>query len=59
MFVAVEDVVDEAVDDGGLAHCLVSQEHDFVFKERGDGPLREIQIANIRSHLKIINRKYP
>jgi hypothetical protein len=42
MLVAVEDVVDEAVDDGGLAHCLVAQEDDLVFQQGRDRSLREI-----------------
>lgn len=32
MFVTVEDIVDEAVDNGRLSHCLVPEEHDLVFK---------------------------
>lgn len=42
MFVAVEDIVDESVDNGGLANCLISQEHDLVFEQRRDRPLRQI-----------------
>ena len=42
MFVAVEDVVDEAVDDGGLADCLVAQKHDLVFEEGRYGAPGEI-----------------
>jgi len=42
MFIAVENIVDETVDDGGFAYCLVSEEDDLVFKEGRDGSLREI-----------------
>ena len=42
MFVAVEDVVDEAVDDGRFSHCLVPEEYDLVFQQRGDGSLGEV-----------------
>jgi hypothetical protein len=42
MLVAVEDVVDEAVNDGGLTYCLIAQEHDFVFEEGRYGSLGQI-----------------
>lgn len=42
MFVAIEDIVDESVDDGRLANCLISQENDLVFEQRRDRPLRQI-----------------
>ena len=42
MLVAVEDVVDESIDDGRLADCLVSEEDDLVLQQWRDGPLREI-----------------
>jgi hypothetical protein len=42
MLVAVEDVVDEAVDDGGLADGLVAQENYLVFEQGRDGALREV-----------------
>jgi hypothetical protein len=37
MFVAIEDIVDEAVDDRRLADCLIAEKDDLVFKERRDG----------------------
>ena len=51
MFVAVEDVVDEAVDDAGLADSLVSQEDDLVFEEGRDGALRKVQITYVRHYI--------
>ncbi len=42
MFIAIEDVVDEAVDDGGLADCLVAEEDDLVLEEGRDGALGEV-----------------
>lgn len=48
MFVAVEDIIDESVDDGGLAHSLVSQEDDLVLEQGRDSALREVQVANVR-----------
>ncbi len=47
MLVAVEDVVDEAVDDGGFAHSLVAQEDDLVLEQWGDGALGQVQVAYI------------
>lgn len=47
MLVAIEDVVDEAVDDGGLADGLVAQEHDFVLEQWRDGALGQVQVAYI------------
>lgn len=48
MLVAVEDVVDEAVNDRGLAHRLVAQEHDLVLEQRRNGALRQVQVADVR-----------
>ena len=42
MFVSIEYVVDESVDDGGLADSLVSKEDDFVFEEGRNGAFGEI-----------------
>ena len=42
MFVAIEDVVDEAVDDGGFPDCLIAEKDDFVFEKRGDGALEKV-----------------
>lgn len=47
MFVAVKDVVDETVDDGGLAHCLVAQKDDLVLEEWRDGALGEVKVADV------------
>lgn len=42
MLVAIEDVVNEAVDDGGLTDGLISQEDDFVFEKRRNCSFGEI-----------------
>lgn len=42
MLVAVEDVVDETVDDRGFADGLVAQEDDLVFEEGRNGALRQV-----------------
>ena len=42
MLVSIEDIVDESVNNGGLAHSLVSQEDDLVFEEGRDGAFGEI-----------------
>ena len=54
MLIAVEDVVDEAVDDGRLPHRLVPQEHYFVFQQRRDRPLGKIQVAYV-CHICCLN----
>lgn len=59
MLVAIEDVVNEAVDDGRLTDGLISQKDDFVFEKRRNCSFGEIQIADIGCHLKIIKRKRP
>jgi hypothetical protein len=48
MFVAVEDVVDEAVDDRRLPHCLISQEDDLVLQKRRNRSFGEVQVAYVR-----------
>ena len=48
MFIAIKDVIDKSVDDGGLAHSLVAKENDFVLEDRGDGALAEVEVADIR-----------
>ena len=48
MLVAIEDVVDEAVDDGGLAHGLVAQEDDLVLEQGRNSALRQVQVADVR-----------
>lgn len=50
MFVAVEDVVDETVDDRGLTDCLVAEEDDLVLQKGRNGALGEVQIAYV-SHI--------
>lgn len=42
MLIAIKDVIDKAVDDGGFPHCLITQEHDFVFQQGWDGALAEV-----------------
>jgi hypothetical protein len=36
MLISIKDVVDEPVDDGGFADCLVTQKYNFVFEEGWD-----------------------
>jgi hypothetical protein len=48
MFVPIEDVVDEPVDDGGLAHRLVPQEHDLVLEQGRDRAFSQVQVAYVR-----------
>ena len=47
MLIAIEDVVNETIDDRGLADSLIAQEYDFIFEEWGDSSLRQVQIAYI------------
>lgn len=47
MLVAIKDIIDKSVDDGGLADSLVAQENDFVLENRGDGTLAEVEVADI------------
>lgn len=48
MLIAVEDVIDESVDDGGLPHRLIPQKDYLVFEQRRNSALREVQVANVR-----------
>lgn len=56
MLVAIEDIVDEAVDDGGLSDGLVAQEHYLVLQQGWDGPLRQIQVADV-GHTCCLNNR--
>ena len=51
MLIAVKYIVDESIDDGRLANCLVSQEDYFVLQKRRDCAFGQIEIADVRSHL--------
>lgn len=42
MFVAIENIVDEAVDDGRLPDCLVTEKDYLVFEQWRDRSLRQI-----------------
>jgi hypothetical protein len=42
MLVAIEDIVDEPIDDRRLSDSLIPQEDDLVFEQRRYGSLREI-----------------
>lgn len=56
MLIAVEYVVDEAIDDGGLAYCLVAQEDNFIFEQGRDRTLGQIQVADVR-HICFLNNR--
>jgi hypothetical protein len=47
MFVAIEDVVDEAVYDRGLSHCLIAQKDYLVLEQGRDGALGEVEVADV------------
>lgn len=47
MLIAIENIIDEAVDDGRLADSLIAQKHNFVLEEGRDRALREVQVARI------------
>lgn len=42
MFVAIENVIDKAIDDRRFANGLITEEDDLVFKERRDCSFRQI-----------------
>lgn len=48
MLVAIENVVDESVDDRWFAHCLVAQKYDLVLQEGRNAAFAEVEIAYIR-----------
>ena len=48
MLVAIENVVNESIDDGWFAHCLVAQKYDFVLQEGRNAAFAEVEIAYIR-----------
>lgn len=42
MFIAIENIVDKAVDDRGLANSLIAKEDNFVFEKRRDRPAGKV-----------------
>ena len=42
MFVSIEDVINESIDDGRFSNCLVAEEDYLVFKKGGNSSFREI-----------------
>lgn len=56
MLIAVEYVVDKAVDNGGFADGLVSEEHYLVLEQRRDRALRQVQVARVRHLVFFKNR---
>ena len=51
MIGAVKDIIDEAIDDGGLADSLVAQENYFIFEEGRDCSFWDIEVAYIIHYL--------
>jgi hypothetical protein len=50
MFVAIEYIVDEAVDDAALTDGLVAKEHDLELDERWHRALSYVYLAEVRCH---------
>ena len=50
MFIAVKYVVDESIDDGGLADCLIPQEDYLVLQQWRNRAFRHIEVADVRRH---------
>lgn len=55
MLIAIEDVINEAVDDGGFSNSLVPEEDNFIFEERRDSSLAEVEVAYVGHYLEILN----
>lgn len=47
MLIAIEDIIDEPIDDRRLTYSLVAEEHDFVLQERWDSALSQVKVARI------------
>lgn len=47
MLVAVENVVDESVDDRGFTDSLIAQEDDLVLEQGWNTTFAEIEVADI------------
>ena len=57
MIVSIENIVDEAIDNGWLSDCLVTEEYDFVFEQWWDGSsLAEVKVAKV-GHTLFLNLK--
>lgn len=56
MFIAVEYVIDEAINDGGFAYGLVPEEHYLVLQQRRNRALRQVQVARVR-HLALFKNR--
>lgn len=48
MLIAVEDIIDESVDDGRLSHSLIPQKNYLVLEKGRNSALRQVQVANVR-----------
>jgi len=47
VFIAIENVIDEAVDDRRLSNGLITQENNLVFEQGRDSALGKIEIADV------------
>lgn len=47
MLVAIEDIIDKSVDNGGLANCLISEEDYLVFEDRRDCVFADVKVADV------------
>lgn len=52
MFVAIENVINEAVNDRRLSNGLITEKDDLVFEEGRNGALGKIEIADV-CHIRI------
>ena len=50
MFIAVKYVVDESIDDGGLADCLIPKKDYLVLQQWRNRAFRHIEVADVRRH---------
>lgn len=53
MLVAIENIVNESVDDGRFSYSLVAQKNYFVLEQWRDASLAEVQVTYI-CHAKMI-----
>ena len=47
MLVAIENIVDESINYGGFANCLIAQEDDLVLEQGWNAALTEVKIADV------------
>lgn len=50
MIIAIKNVVDEPVNDGGLPYSLVAEEDDLVLEDWGDAVLADVEVADVHCH---------